>query len=251
MKRTALAIGVMLALENGAAEAQHAPPNSVPKTYGTNFQTLHVGGSAFRSIYGFETFFDAYFDGYLYNWDPSFETDVVTAPVTLPPGAEIHALCAYFYDFHSDADNTVGLRAGRLIPGGGQRGVVAIGPTISSSWDYGYGVACADFAPPYTYTEAAADDGVALTYYFLAQLPASNAIGGVKIIWRQQVSPAPASPTFSDVPAGHPFFQFVEALSASGITGGCAPGRFCPEAPLTRGQMAVFLAKALGLHWPY
>ena len=27
-------------------------------------------------------------------------------------------------------------------------------------------------------------------------------------------------------------------------------GNYCPDAPLTRGQMAVFLSKALGLHWP-
>jgi hypothetical protein len=27
--------------------------------------------------------------------------------------------------------------------------------------------------------------------------------------------------------------------------------RFCPERPITRGEMAVFLAKALGLHWPW
>jgi hypothetical protein len=52
------------------------------------------------------------------------------------------------------------------------------------------------------------------------------------------------------VPTNHPFFQFVEALAASGITAGCGNGNFCPDAPLTRGQMAVFLSKALGLHWP-
>jgi hypothetical protein len=34
------------------------------------------------------------------------------------------------------------------------------------------------------------------------------------------------------------------------VTGGCGNGNYCPDAPLTRGQMAVFLAKALGLHWP-
>jgi hypothetical protein len=63
------------------------------------------------------------------------------------------------------------------------------------------------------------------------------------------VSPAPASATFNDVPTNHPFFQFVEALSASGITAGCqaAPPLYCPDSPVTRGQMAVFLAKALGL----
>jgi hypothetical protein len=41
-------------------------------------------------------------------------------------------------------------------------------------------------------------------------------------------------------------------LKDSGITGGCnaAPPMFCPDQPVTRGQMAVFLAAALGLSWP-
>ena len=64
------------------------------------------------------------------------------------------------------------------------------------------------------------------------------------------VSPPPATPTFGDVPTGHPYFQFVEALVKSGVTGGCGGGNYCPDQPLTRGQMAVFLAKALGLQWP-
>jgi hypothetical protein len=70
--------------------------------------------------------------------------------------------------------------------------------------------------------------------------------------WVRQVSPAPATATFNDVPTDHPFFQFVEALAKSGITGGCStsPPLYCPDAPLTRGQMAVFLAKGLGLQWP-
>jgi hypothetical protein len=40
-------------------------------------------------------------------------------------------------------------------------------------------------------------------------------------------------------------------LAASGITAGCstAPPLYCPDDPLTRGQMAVFLSKALGLHF--
>ena len=63
------------------------------------------------------------------------------------------------------------------------------------------------------------------------------------------VSPAPATATFNDVPTNHPFFQYVEALASSGITAGCGNGNFCPDQPLTRGQMAVFLSKALGLNW--
>jgi hypothetical protein len=74
--------------------------------------------------------------------------------------------------------------------------------------------------------------------------------GYVEIWWRRIVSDPPPTPTFGDVPASHPFYQFIEALAKSGITGGCGGGTFCPDNPLTRGQMAVFLAKALGLHWP-
>lgn len=71
-----------------------------------------------------------------------------------------------------------------------------------------------------------------------------------RIYYRLQVSPAPAVATFpNDVPTTHPFFRFIEAMAASGITGGCGPGSFCPDNPVTRGQMAVFLATALGLHF--
>ena len=75
-------------------------------------------------------------------------------------------------------------------------------------------------------------------------------VGAVHIIYELQVTPAPGSATFNDVPTSDPAFQFIEALVDSGITAGCGNGNFCPDAPLTRRQMAVFLAKALGLHWP-
>jgi hypothetical protein len=72
-----------------------------------------------------------------------------------------------------------------------------------------------------------------------------------RAFYKLQVSPDPSTATFADVPVGHPFHRFVEALHAAGITGGCGgtPPNFCPDAPVTRGQMAVFLAGALGLHW--
>jgi hypothetical protein len=76
------------------------------------------------------------------------------------------------------------------------------------------------------------------------------AVGPAVITWRRSISPAPGAATFSDVPASHPFFRFVEALAAAGITGGCGGGAFCPNDPITRGQMSVFLASALGLYWP-
>jgi S-layer homology domain len=78
----------------------------------------------------------------------------------------------------------------------------------------------------------------------------SDKFNDVAIGYHRIVSAAPASPTFLDVPMSNPQFQFVEALAASGITVGCGGGNYCPNNPVTRGQMAVYLAKALGLHWP-
>ena len=80
----------------------------------------------------------------------------------------------------------------------------------------------------------------------------SHSFAGATVFYRLQVSPAPAVASFNDVPVSHPFFQYIEALKNSGITGGCqtVPPLYCPDAFVTRGQMAVFLAKALGLQFP-
>jgi hypothetical protein len=48
-------------------------------------------------------------------------------------------------------------------------------------------------------------------------------------------------PTFTDVPCGSGFAPWIEELVRREITAGCAPGRYCPTAPVTREQMAVFL----------
>jgi hypothetical protein len=71
------------------------------------------------------------------------------------------------------------------------------------------------------------------------------------VYYKLQVSPAPAIASFTDVPTNHWAFQYIEALRASGITGGCGGGAYCPDNPVTRAQMAVFLAKSLGLHYAY
>jgi hypothetical protein len=95
------------------------------------------------------------------------------------------------------------------------------------------------------------------TYMLRLDLPFTSDLLGVisfkgcRLFWQRQISPAPAVATFVDVPLGHPFFQFIEALAASGITIGCAVGQYCPDQPVTRAQMAAFLARALGLHFPF
>jgi SpoIID/LytB domain protein len=52
--------------------------------------------------------------------------------------------------------------------------------------------------------------------------------------------------TFSDVPAGSEHRSAIEAVARERITRGCEPGRFCPQDPVTRGQLASFLRRAIG-----
>jgi len=94
-----------------------------------------------------------------------------------------------------------------------------------------------------------------LNYTYIAAISDSDLLNltnfrAFRLFWRRQVSPPPPSPTFNDVLTSHPFFNSIEAMAASGITGGCGGGNYCPDDPLTRGQMAAFLARALGLHFP-
>ena len=60
----------------------------------------------------------------------------------------------------------------------------------------------------------------------------------------------PADETFVDVADSHPYAAEIGALAAARITLGCNPpanDRFCPEAIVTRQQMASFLVRALDL----
>ena len=49
---------------------------------------------------------------------------------------------------------------------------------------------------------------------------------------------------FADVPVGYWSAAWIKQLASEGITGGCGSGNFCPEAPVTRAQMAVFLLRS-------
>ena len=58
--------------------------------------------------------------------------------------------------------------------------------------------------------------------------------------------PPPATGTlFADVPQGAFAAAWIEELASLGVTSGCGNGNYCPNAPVTRAQMAVFLLKML------
>ena len=52
---------------------------------------------------------------------------------------------------------------------------------------------------------------------------------------------------FSDVPTSHWAGAWIKQLVAEGITAGCGTSTYCPESPVTRAQMAVFLVRAFNL----
>ena len=49
------------------------------------------------------------------------------------------------------------------------------------------------------------------------------------------------------MPPTNPFYAFIEQMAVRGITSGCGGNSYCPDAYVTRGQMAVFLVKAFNL----
>src|SRR5262249_53441154 len=67
------------------------------------------------------------------------------------------------------------------------------------------------------------------------------------VVWRRSVSAPPQTATFADVPSSHPLFQYIEALAASGITGGCGGWELLPEQSLnarTNGRLPGQSARA-------
>jgi hypothetical protein len=222
------------------------------QSYGLGEQVLTVGAAAFRGSSRQPVFHS---DGYLYNPEPNDGNPAFYhAPFRLPDGAVITRLCESVRNEEpSPSTISVSVFAVRVAPGGpgGQ-----VSPAyVAAAFNSGYAEFCTDGPGGYVFHDDfdfGGDGSIDHASHRLSLgLPpgATAGFGGVRIFWRRQVSPAPALATFGDVPSNAPFFQFVEALAASAITGGCGGGNYCPNAPLTRGQMAVFLSKALGLHW--
>jgi hypothetical protein len=56
--------------------------------------------------------------------------------------------------------------------------------------------------------------------------------------------PAASGTQFADVPVDAFAAGWIEQLALDGVTAGCGGGNYCPAAPVTRAQIAVFLLKS-------
>ena len=163
------------------------------------------------------------------------------APLRVPDGARVADMNLEACDFSPTGQLLFGLRKTRLdegedvLPVGGTGVAEAMGCMYYSF----------SFDTPITIDNSNHDYWLFVTWE--GDHSSNLRLMGVLAGYVLQVSPDPGYATFADVPIGHPLHQFIEALAYSGITAGCGNGNFCPNAPLTRGQMAVFLSKALGL----
>jgi len=95
-------------------------------------------------------------------------------------------------------------------------------------------------------TASVSQDGVVVT------VPATSAINPLtgSITIGSQVLPLvqkPLNPTqlFTDVPLTHPYIDSITMLQKLGVTSGCGPSTYCPDDPVTRSQMAVFLIRSM------
>jgi hypothetical protein len=56
-----------------------------------------------------------------------------------------------------------------------------------------------------------------------------------------------AGTSFADVDPRSTHAGAINAIAEAGITSGCGTGRYCPDRPVTRAEMATFLVRAFGL----
>ncbi len=124
----------------------------------------------------------------------------------------------------------------------------------SKTWTVHVGRSFADVPPEhwaYRFVETIYHEGVTSgcgAAAYCPEQPLSRAQMAVLLLMAEHgpsyIPPASTGSVFTDVPVDHWAGDFIEALAAEGITAGCGGGRYCPDNPITRAEMAVFLLVA-------
>jgi len=236
-----LVLGVVILGLAGSAAAQEDSPNF----FGLGANAHFVNADEFVNA-GFSTWIH-YSNGF---WRFSGSGSGCYATVRLPTGALVTGMSVVYHD-SSDSLNIDAKFLLNWVTAAGDNGQTQIGPVFESSGTPGDAITWVDIDPDHTIQYI--DGPTAQSYNLRVGIPDATGqlrLRGVIIGWNRQISPAPGTATFPDVAPGFWAFQHIEALAASGITTGFPDGTYRPFEPVTRAQMATFLARALGLHWP-
>jgi hypothetical protein len=229
----------------GPAKAPNAtvwrPPANAPNYGPQDLIYVRVNGT---QMFPFQSS-DGYFSvpGSIERY-PAGGVDALEAiPGPIPSGAIIDYFELDYCDTNAGADVSATL----LDCGPQGASCSTVVSNISSSGSGGCSTVSAS-GIGYTLTNAASTFDIEMIF---GAVDGSITVGSTIVGYHLQVSPAPVSPTFADVAPDNLYYQFIEALAASGVTAGCdGVPDFCPDRNITRAEMAVFLAKALGLHFP-
>lgn len=248
MKRASFIVSVLALCGTVAGAAQSAFVGVAPQTvvtvgdpqdtYGTGSQTSYLMGSHSFDNRSSTTTYDTTGGVDRFLTSGGFFT---TEPM-LPNGAQIERIELRACD--NDAVAQVTLNMGPCPTGGS-------GCNLAGTVSTGATPGCNDFSTTLATPLIVNNQTTPIIVQVTMGTTPSTSFTAVKLYYRLRISPSPATATFpNDVPTSHPFFRFIEALAAAGVTGGCSAGSYCPDTAVTRGQMAVFLATALGLHFP-
>ena len=198
-----------------------------PTTYGLSTETYYrISSSEFLPHTSATTYADTdpILDAF-HRYPTGAGHDFVATP-HLPSGALLTYLEIAFCDTNVGADLLA------LLFGCDYKGdnCVYLSGILSSETSAGCGLVYVDLTPAGWTVDNFANELILMIEPLASDGTISFA--GAVIGYVLQVSPAPAVATFNDVPTNHPFFQFIEALSASGITVGCQeiPPLYCPDA---------------------
>ena len=235
--------------ERGGTRVTDSSAFETPQTWGTAAGYTSIMGHELRSSFdGLVEYLGATYCEAGSGGDPS-HPGAGNAQLQLPDGATLSQLQFWAYDIDAQYGLTVNLFESCQAVGANPPVTTLIGSvdTFGAIGTY-FG-----FTPLNNYRVNNRDCGYTVQAVFNAETTCRGSalqLQKVHVGWVRDVSPAPATATFTDVPTSHPFVQYVEALAKAGVTGGCGGGKYCPDAPLTRAQMATFLSRALGLQWP-
>lgn len=224
-----------------------AAPAISQESFGPNDQMLLVQAREFDAD-GDYRLISSSTHGFLKNYPSTQSYRLYWAPLRLPPGALIRWMRCYLWDDGDDSESTVALEVHgfntvsdqtfggmlgwlQVTGGGGFQEPVAVGMDAYSDS-----------------TVRIRDGNTTYDYVLRLTLYATDLFRHCEVTWRRTVKETGLE-TYADVPSSDERHDHIEALTAAGITAGCGGDNFCPDAPVTRGQLAVFLAKALGLHY--
>ena len=232
----------------GAGEARPAPAESVAVSRVSNYSSpiVRMGGTYFATDLGSATLVDLILRNPTTPFGRIFE---------MGTGFSVDALRRFAHPDGAAAETWIQ----RTKPGLGDDYWYAFGGNPSKTPSG----STASYSPPKPMGISFSDIGsssFSADIIWMAEAGITSGCGGGKFcpkgtVTREQMAsflaralslPASSMDFFTDDEAsGHE--ADINRLAASGITGGCADGEFCPTRAVTREQMASFLSRALGL----